>query len=223
MSDIKQFMKENDITNIKINIEALTKEQIAMYHTSNQIILHLVGIAYYTDSFMTYFGTIAPAIIPEKWNEKKIEKRVVDISIKIKDYVSTGDGFLRSTAIIVNLLEKIIDVTKRIQSVFGEYNILTNYLQLYKTFAEIVMKNLTVLLYNAGGSDHFGEARKFVNKHIMKHFTLNNDPKNLLDCFVDLTAILASLSKATAEGGWETLKEEVLKHGGIFDGEEPTD
>lgn len=194
-----------------------------MYHTSNQIILHLVGIAYYTDSFMTYFGTIAPAIIPEKWNEKKIEKRVVDISIKIKDYVSTGDGFLRSTAIIVNLLEKIIDVTKRIQSVFGEYNILTNYLQLYKTFAEIVMKNLTVLLYNAGGSDHFGEARKFVNKHIMKHFTLNNDPKNLLDCFVDLTAILASLSKATAEGGWETLKEEVLKHGGIFDGEEPTD
>ena len=223
MSDIKQFMKENDITNIKINIEALTKEQIAMYHTSNQIILHLVGIAYYTDSFMTYFGTIAPAIIPEKWNEKKIEKRVVDISIKIKDYVSTGDGFLRSTAIIVNLLENIINVIKEIELVFGEYNILTNYLQLYKTFAEIVMKNLTVLLYNAGGSNHFGEARKFVNKHIMKHFTLNNDPKNLLDCFVDLTAILASLSKATAEGGWETLKEEVLKHGGIFDGEEPTD
>ena len=223
MSDIKQFMKENDITNIKINIEALTKEQIAMYHTSNQIILHLIGITYYTESFMTSFNTVASVVLPENWNKKKIEKRIIDISLEISNYVSTGDGFLRSTAIIVNLLEKIIDVTKRIQSVFGEYNILTNYLQLYETFAEIVMKNLTVLLYNAGGSDHFGEARKFVNKHIMKHFTLNNDPKNLLDCFVDLTAILASLSKATAEGGWETLKEDVLKHGGIFDGEEPTE
>jgi len=221
MKDLEEFMKEKHIINLKINLESLSKEQVAMYDTLNQIILYLDGTAYYTESFITHFDTVYSMVLPKEWMKWKIEKRVVEITIKIKDYVSTGDGFFKLIAIIVNLLENIISVVKKMKSVFGKHNIVTNYLQLYKTFAEIAVKNLSVLLYNAGGGEHFGEANEFVDKYIMKHYRLNNDPKDLLDAFIELVAILASLSKTAAERGWEILKEEVCKHGGVVEREKP--
>lgn len=223
MKDLKQFMKEKNILNIRVDVNSLTKEQIATYNTYNQIVLYLTATTYYTDNFIQSFDMLAPIIIPEKWRKNKIDRKIVDISLKIKDFISDGSGFLKSTGLIVNLLQYVIKIIEKIESAFGKYHIISQYLQLYKAFAKIITKNLAILLYNAGGSKDFSEANQFVEKHIMKYFKLTNEPEALLNTFIKLTAIISSLSKTTSEGGWESLKEEVFKHGGTIDGEKPTE
>jgi len=226
--DIKEFMKGKALENIRVDYQVLSKEQIIAFELLNHAVLQLQGIVSYTLNFMDNFLTrVAPISIPEEMS-KNIPKRysiknVKDVIDKINDFIHADDNFWRPVALIVNLLEYIIKVVKKIEKAFGKHHFVSHFMRMYGVFAEITVRNLVILLYNGSGDKLFSEASKLVNEEVMKHFKIDNDPENLLNIFMDLTALLVSLSEKTAVSGWEALKEEVFKYGGYIDGEKPTD
>jgi len=222
MDDLKRYMEENRILKIKIDYDSLDKTQLLVYTTCNQIIITASAIAYFTDNFMESFNKIVPFILPQgiyKDNSRKI----INLTLEIRDFISCEDGFVRSTAILVNMMEHLIKLINKIKQCYGEYNVITQQMHIYEIFTEINMKTLTILLDNISGNKEFKESRKFVNKIIYKYFKISNDPHELLNIFTEMVAVIASLSRATAEGGWNLLREEVFKLGGYIDGEQPTD
>ena len=221
MDDLKKYMEKNRILKIKIDYDSLDKTQLLVYNTCNQIIITTSAITYFTDNFMESFNKIVPFVLPQGIYKDNSQK-IINLTLEIRDFISCEDGFVKSIAILINIMEHLIKLIDKIKQYYGEFNVITQQMHIYKIFTEINLKTLTILLDNISGDKEFKESRKFVNRIVSKYFKISNNPHELLNIFAEMVAVITSLSKATAEGGWNLLKEEVFKHGGILDEEEPT-
>lgn len=218
---VEEIIKEDLIEKLTIDLDNLTKDQLLKFETKYQILRRLHWIHLFTGDFTINADVIFNLYMPDEWHKKRPQGMFLKAFNEIMAYVNTKDKLLKTTAVVIHLLENINKVLRKVDDTFEKYYFMSLYLQTYKTFAELMLFDLMLLLHNAGGIKYFYESEEFVEKWIRKYFKLCNDPAELFFAFDDLADVLVQLTRKVLDEEWERFKEEVCKHGGFIKDEKP--